>query len=158
MKLSSAFMIFAAIYGLASAVPLSWFWFDPGQPTFKDAVAGGDPELVFSRQIKRNALMHYSVIIRDAADDDIDCEGTGGPFEYRKNQGPLIGKTLGWWVPSDPRCSRLPVGAYYGSVTWTAVRPLADLLPEVLQGPLGWILPPKTVSRDIPLFNITEVQ
>lgn len=154
MKLSLVIIAFATVYAAAAAVPMETFWFDPGTPVIRDAVVGSDPELVFSRNIKRDALIQYSLLIRSAADNHAACDAVGGPFTYRKHSGPLIGKTLGWWGSSDPRCGRLPVGAYYGQVTWTAVAPLGDLLPEFLRGPLGWLLPPKRVSREIMIFNI----
>lgn len=151
---TSVILALAAVYGAAAAVPMQALWFDPGQPVIRDAVVGTASDLVFSRNIKRDSMIGYVLVIRDAADRDVVCDASGGPFLYLQGDGPLIGKTLGWWGPSDPRCARLPVGAYYGVVTWTAVRPLGDLLPGVLQGPLGWLLPPKSVSRDIMIFNI----
>lgn len=158
MKNGWAIIAFAAVYAAAAAVPMETLWFAPGEPIIKDTVEGSDPELVFSRDIKRDAMIRYSVIIRNAEDKDVVCEWNGGPFRYLAQSGPLIGKTLGWWAPGDPRCARLPVGVYYGQVEWTAVRPLGDLLPVFLRGPFGWLLPPKSVTREIMIFNILPVE
>ena len=157
MRASWAIIAFASAYLAAAAVPMETLWFAPGEPIFKDTVVGGDPELVFSRDIRRDAMIRYSVIIRNAEDKEVVCEWNGGPFKYLEQSGPLIGKTLGWWAPGDNRCAHLPVGTYYGQVEWTAVRPLGDLLPGFLKSPLGWLLPPKSVTREIMVFNILPV-
>ena len=145
-----------ALYVIGAAVPLEWFWFNPGTPIFADTEAGGDPELFYDRQIKAVIGISYALILRDAKTHDVVCDANGGPFDYLpEKSGPLIGKTLSWFAPSDPRCRALPPGTYFGQVTWTAAYPLRAYLPGILQGPLGWIIPPKSVTRDIPPFKIT---
>lgn len=145
-----------SVYVIGAAVPLEWFWFNPGIPVFADTEFGKDPELSYDRHIKAVTGISYAVILRDAATRDVVCDATGGPFDYLpEKSGPMIGKTLSWFAPSDPRCKSLPVGTYYGQATWTVSYPLRAYLPSVLQGALGWILPPKSITRDIPPFKIT---
>lgn len=143
-------------YVAGAMVPLEWLWFDPGTPEFQNAVVGSDPQLIFVRDIKTNVAMSYAVILRNAADKDVVCDAVGGPFTYLpERSGALVGKGLKWFAPSDARCSSLPVGTYYGEVTWTAAYPLRAYLPGFLGGLLGWIVPSKSVTRDIAPFEIT---
>lgn len=140
-------------------VPGEALWFDPGQPMFEDTVVGGDPVLKFNREIKRETTMRYAVFLRRDQDDDPACDAEGGPFTYLPaKSGVLVDGTLGKWAPSDPRCRQLPVGSYYGTVTWTITNPYRDLLPKALQPWLGGLmslLPPKEIQRTIPTFTIT---
>jgi hypothetical protein len=135
---------------------MEWLWFDPNQPQLVSTEVGQPVNLVFTRDIKVATDIQYAVIIRSVDSNEVACEAHGGPFEYKQQKGPLVGKTLAWWAPDDPRCSNLPPGSYYGEVIWTAVTPLASFLPDALDGTLGWLLPTKHVKRDIPVFSITE--
>lgn len=148
-----------AVYVGLCSVPGEAFWFDPGEPVFEDAVVGQDPVLRFSREIKRETDMRYAVLLRRNSLDDPACDAEGGPFTYLpEKSGAAVGWTLSRWAPSDPRCAALPVGTYYGSVTWTITNPYRDLLPKWLQPILGGlmsIIPPKEIHRDIPIFTIT---
>ena len=142
-------------YVTAAMIPLEWLWFDPGVPSFSDSVVGTDPETHYSREIKRVTSISYSVTLRDGLTHDVVCEATGGPFDYLpEKSGPLLNRTLSAFAPSDPRCAHLPVGVYFGQAVWTAAYPLRAFLPDFLDRPLGWIVPPKTVTRDIPPFRI----
>lgn len=141
-------------YAVGAGLPAESLWFDPGIPTFLSTPQGEDPVLVYDREIKREQLIAYYGVIRDAATGETVCESRAGPFTYEKNHGPIIGKTLTWFFPNDPRCQNLPVGDYYGSVTWVVDQPLAPFLPNMLSG-FGWLLPSKSVSRSIPVFAIT---
>lgn len=73
---------------------------------------------------------------------------------YRRNFGQVLGETLGWWVPSDPRCLLLPPGSYEVSTTWQVIDPLTAFLPSWLDEWLGWIVPPKRVTRVSPPFMV----
>lgn len=143
-------------YVIGAMLPLEWFWFDPGTPRFADTEVGGDPPLTYIREIKVVVALSYSVILRDMTTQDVVCDAAGGPFDYLPSKsGPLVGKTLSVWAPADDRCAHLPVGEYYGSVTWEAAYPLRAFLPDLLDGPLGWLIPPKSVTRQIAPFKIT---
>lgn len=147
-----------AVYAVAAALPLESLWFDPSEPFVSDAVVGQDPHLRFSRQIKVPVEMSFSVILRHAETLDVACTANGGPFEYLPaKSGPLLNKGVWWFAPSDD-CRNLPVGIYFGSVTWTAAYPMRPFLPSFLRGWLGWIIPPKTVTREILAFQIMEVK
>jgi hypothetical protein len=153
IRRTSVLWAFLTAYVVAATLPASSLWFAPGQVSFVDARVGDDPVLVYDRVIKRATSISYYVIIRDALTTDAACEGKGGPILYEQREGSLLGKTLSWWVPQDPRCKSLPESSYYGYVTWTIEYPLEPFLPEFLSG-LKWLLPPKTVTREIPLFSI----
>lgn len=143
------------LYVTGAMLPLEMFWFDPDNPSFADTEVGGDPALSYVRQIKTVVAMSYAVTLRDVATHDVACDAAGGPFDYLpEKSGPLVGRTLSVFAPSDPRCGHLPVGEYYGSATWTASYPLRSFIPGFLAGPLGWIIPPKTVTRQIAPFKI----
>ena len=104
--------------------------------------------------------MSYAVFLRRNADDEPSCDAHGGPFTYLpEKSGAKVGWTLGQWAPGDPRCAALPSGAYYGSVTWTITNPYRDLLPAWLQpvlGGLASVIPPKEITRKIPIFTMAE--
>lgn len=141
-------------------IPGEWFWFDPSEPSFEDSIVGEDPPLRFNREIKRVTSIQYAVLLRKDQQDEPACDARGGPFPYLpERSGAAAGWTLSTWAPSDLRCHHLPVGSYYGVVTWTIVNPYRDLLPPWLQPILGGltaIIPPKEVRRNIPVFSIIE--
>ena len=82
-------------YTVAVLIPGEWFWFNPGEPVFEDAVAGTDPPLRFSREILRHTSIRYAVLLRRDVSDDPACDAQGGPFMYLpERSGVLVGWTL----------------------------------------------------------------
>lgn len=147
--------IFAIYCGMV-AVPGEWFWFDPTVPTISDSHIGEDPAVTYVRQIKTEALIKYSVVLRTADESEPACVDTGGPYTYKPSRsGLLTDMTLTKWT-TDGRCWNLPEGTYYGEVTWTILNPYGDLLPKWLQpyfSNLALIIPPKYIKRDVPVFK-----
>jgi hypothetical protein len=161
-----SFAIAISIYIGFAAMPLSWWWYAPGEVFIYDADEGDVPALRFSRDIYRQTVMQYSVIIR-GRDGLSACESHSGLFPYQERHGPIVGRDLEWWAPG---CGTLPAGAYTMSTTWTAPQPLAALLPKPapvdpeatpdiwtrvgnsvkigLRDGVGWLLPPKRVTRE----------
>lgn len=151
-----SYLIFLILYILGLSIPLEWFWFQPGEPSFSNSTEGTSPKLSFSRTILVPVDIKYALVIRDARSDDVICDAIGGPFTYTVQEGPVINKTLADWGPSDSRCKDLTAGLYWGEVSWTAIHPLQSYLPDPLKVPLGWLIPEKTVSKHIPLFKINK--
>lgn len=135
-------------------VPGEWFWFDPGVPVFEDTVQGTSPALTYWRDFKTDGLLSYAVTVREKAAQVPLCDGQTGPFQYHKNDGPVIGKDLNWWM--GEKCILEP-GAYWTETTWKLSDPLASLLPYPLSDLFGWILPPKYITRISPVFQILKV-
>ena len=155
MKGDLIFGAFMLVYVILTAIPGEWFWFDPTEPVIADSRVGEDPHVTYLRDIKAKAGIRYSVILRTGPEATAACIDAAGPFNYLpKRSGPLDMALTEW--TTDPRCHDLPVGVYYGQVTWTIINPYRDLLPEWLRPILGGvasIIPPKEVERDIPIFN-----
>lgn len=145
-----AFVAYVALAALSAES----LWFRPSVPVFADATEGEVPALTYSRAILRPADIRYSVVVRATGQAWPACESPNGPFPYLAASGPVDGKDLAWWAPNDPRCLDLPPGSYWAVTTWEVIDPLGDLLPAPLDGWLGWILPPKRLTRESPLFTI----
>lgn len=145
-----------AIYCGLVAVPGEWFWFDPTAPTIADSRVSDDPEVSYVREIKVEASIKYSTVVRTSDESEPVCVDNGGPYDYKpERSGPVTDTTLSEWT-TDERCHALPAGVYYGQVTWTIMNPYGDLLPKWLQpifGNLALIIPPKYIERDIPIFK-----
>lgn len=160
MKRHICYVITFLGYCALAAIPGEWLWFDPGAPIFRDAERGQPVTLSYTREIKRNTSIAYTVVVRDAVSLDIVCESQSGPFEYKKAHGPIVDKDLAWWAPGDPRCRALKPGSYWVETQWRIVTPLRailrEFLPDNIATALGWIIPPKAVYRDSPPFTITE--
>jgi hypothetical protein len=153
MKHVVALAVLAIPYLVGAMLPAELLWYNPGLVHFQDAKQGTAPVLEFTRNIKRESSISYSVVVRNA-DGAVVCEGRGGPFTYKIVNGPLIGKDLVWWAAGDGRCGRIPVGSYWSETCWKVETPLAALLPELLKTPFGWLLPPKRICRTSDVFNI----
>jgi len=151
-----AILITMAIYSAMCAVPATALWFDPGIPVFTSAEQGHPIRLQYDRVIKIDSLIEYAVVIRDADTTELICDVRSGPFHYRKTVGPVVDKTLAWWVANNPDCRDIKdrPGNYWVATTWTVVRPLGDLLPSWADALVGWIIPPKRVTRQSPLFTV----
>lgn len=142
---SLMFSLLATVYCAFAAVPLEWFWFNPGDVKFTTVKEGETPKLHFYRDIKRDVRMFYSVTVRD--EFTVACEGHSNPFGYKKTTGYIREKDLVWWANGDQRCSILPTGFYTVETCWSAPRPLDALLPDRIDGAIGWLLPKKTTCR-----------
>lgn len=125
-----------------SALPLSLFWFDPGPVVIQDAKEGESPKIGFSRDIKRNVVMQYSVVIRDA-NLAVYCEDRSAPIEYRSDSQLPEDLDLAWWAFGTEACHRPPVGSYIVTTCWTATGRLLGLLRD------------KTVCVQSNVFKIT---
>ena len=150
------FWAFVLTYVGGAVLPASTLWFDPGEVEFSDAIEGRSPALRYSRTIHRPTLIKYVVLVREVVPGGFNltvCEAPSGPFTYQPTSGPVIGKDLAWWAPSDPRCRHLPAGTYQVETVWTIVQPLGDLLPIWMQW-LSWATPPKRVRRESEPFTI----
>lgn len=142
------------VYLPLTLLPATLFWYNPGVVLFSDTTVGTPPALSFYREIKRDSMIEYSVVVRDS-DGEVACDSRGGPYQYQKQEGAVINKTLREWAPQDPRCANLPVGAFRVETTWRIVRPLGDFLPQgMLEEMFGGILPPKYVTRVSPVFHV----
>lgn len=139
-----------------TVVPAEWFWYEPGIPTFGDATTGEPILLTYSRTIRRSAYIEYATVLWQAETGTPVCEGRGGPFTYHAQSGPVVGKNLKWWMGGGTCPDHLPPGQYWVDTTWRVMTPLADLLPAPLDKLLGWIVPPKSLSRASPVFTISE--
>ncbi len=131
---------FLMVYVGLWAMPGS-FWFDPGLQVVS---RGPDGMMVAQERVIRwDFLGEYHVIIRHASDLFPVCEGEGGPFTYRQNDGstPSTMSLEDW---AGGRCGDLPPGRYVMQTTWTVLRPLWGLLPR------------KFVSVDSDIFEVTE--
>ena len=155
-RLEWAILAAMVIYTGCVVVPASALWFIPGIPVFSDAVQGDPVPLAYEREIKRDSRIEYAVSIRRAGTNSTVCDVRGGPFTYKASIGPVVDRDLAWWTQDNPHCNNLSPGSYWVETTWTVVYPLGDLLPVWLDPFLGWVIPPKRVSRISPLFNITE--
>jgi len=156
-------------------MPATVFLFDPDTPTFHPAVEGEAIGYDYSRTIKADALISYSVVVRQAGNVSPVCGGRGGPFIYRQTldqSGHVVSlpsptNTLGDWA-GNPECETLPAGTYSVSTTWKIERPLRAFLrkpfggeaaPEwvnALATAVGWLLPSKHVTRTSPAFTVRE--
>lgn len=146
------------VYLPLTLLPATVAWYSPGVVLFSDTTVGTPPALSFYREIKRNSLIEYSVVVRNS-DGEIVCDSRGGPFQYKKQEGALVDWTLADWAPQDPRCANLPEGAFRVETTWRVVRPLGDFLPPgSLEEVFGGILPPKYVTRVSPVFHVLPVK
>ncbi len=143
-------------YSGLCAVPITALWFDPGTPVFANADEGDTIPLAFDRVIKRDSLIEYAVVIHRAKTNDVICDMRSGPFTYKAGLGPLVDKDLAWWTSENRACNSLKPGDYWAETTWTAVRPLGDLVPAWLEPFVGYIIPPKRVTRRSPLFTISR--
>ena len=111
-----------------SLLPVDTFWFDPGPVIVQDAFEGDSPALGFTRDIKRDTTMRYSVVMRDA-NLAIVCEDRSETFTYRTDATfPADGVDLEWWAPGNMRCHRPPPGTYILETCWTATDRLFGLL------------------------------
>lgn len=129
------------VYVLAAAIPLSAFWFVPGQTIVSDTPVGTSPRIAFTREIKRPVRMRYSVVVRHVPSLEVACEAGSGTFTYRPDATLPESITLAWWAPGDARCAGLQPGEYIMETCWTA--------------PAIWrVLPPKKVCRDSNVFEI----
>jgi len=128
-------------YVLAAAIPLSAFWFQPGQTIVSDTIKGTSPRIAFTRVIKRPVQMRYSVVVRHVPSLEVACEAVSGTFTYRPDATLPESITLAWWAPGDARCAGLTPGEYVMETCWTA--------------PAIWrVLPAKKVCRDSNVFTV----
>ena len=144
------------VYIAGCLVPVSALWFVPGTPVFSDSAEGDPVTLAYEREIKRDSRIEYAVAIKRAGSNSTVCDVRGGPFTYKTSIGPVVDRTLSWWTQDNMLCNHLAPGSYWVETTWTVVYPLGDLLPVWLDPFIGWVIPPKRVSRISPLFTITE--
>lgn len=94
-----------------------------------DTPYGKAPELVVVREINRDFLGSYSVVVRRAETLEIVCDGSAGPFQYRA--GAALPETvfLDWWV-GEP-CN-LDSGRYTMQTIWQIDRwPLREAVITV---------------------------
>lgn len=94
-----------------------------------DTPYGKEPELAVVREIKRDFLGSYSVIVRRADTLVVACDGSAGPFTYRA--GAALPETvfLEWWL-GEP-CNLDP-GRYTMQTVWQIDRwPLRDAVITV---------------------------
>lgn len=142
------------VYLPLTLLPATVAWYNPVVVLFSDTTVGTPPALSFYREIKRDSMIEYSVVVRNA-DGEVICDSRGGPFQYKKQEGAVVNKTLTDWAPQDPRCAHLPEGAFRVETTWRVVRPLGDFLPPgILREMFGGVLPPKYVTRVSPVFHV----
>lgn len=142
-RLLVASAIFLATYLVAILIPLEWFWFDPGTPVVGDAHVGDAPAVGFTREIKRDTAMSYSVVVRRVRGLQIVCEAQSGVFTYRTTSTLPDDIDMAWWAPGDARCVEglLPPGEFVMETCWTAPNPFV-------------VLPPKTACRTSNVFSI----
>lgn len=159
MKRLIAALAFSALYFPLAFAPGELLWFDPQAPVF--SYKDGEVGYQYVREIKRDSLIKFSVVVRTPDVVDPVCAGLGGPFTYKATlddggTAALAAKpgTLGYWA-NNPECDELPPGTYYVETVWTIVRPLGDLLPSG-EETIGWLLPPKNVIRVSPPFTVPE--
>ena len=129
------------VYVMAAAIPLSAFWFQPGQTIVSDTVEGTSPRIGFTRVIKRPVRMRYNVVVRHVPSLEVACEASSGVFTSRPDATLPESIILAWWAPGDARCAVLKPGEYVMETCWTA--------------PAIWrVLPPKKVCRDSNVFTV----
>lgn len=165
-----AVLWFALFYTAVAVAPASWFGFHPGQVRFNDAPSGVSPIIEYTRTIDRAVWAKYRVTVRtarvdvseiadgDAVFSDVVCEVNSLPFTYQPASGPLVGKSLTWWAPSDPRCDGLADGIYWVETCWFLLDPIGDLIrvavPSFPKRVLGPLTSTKVICRDSNVFYI----
>ena len=73
-------------YSAMCAVPVTALWYNPGIPTFGNAVEGQPVPLEYSRTLFRLSFISYTVVVRQVDQVSPACDGGGG--------------TRALWVPS----------------------------------------------------------
>lgn len=83
-----------------------------------DYVVGGNPVVVYSRDIKRDFIGAFSVEVKDLR-RVTKCSGTASGIKYEQAETlDPTGKTLDWYIGT--RCAgALPIGAYFLETTYT---------------------------------------
>lgn len=128
------------IYLTGVMAPAS-LWFDPGLQTV--AQEDGGVIVTQDRVIHSDFLGEYHVIVRETVGLRPVCEGMGGPFTYRENDGAIPAvQPIDKWAGGS--CGDLPPGDYIMETCWTVVRPYFG------------IVPPKTVCVTSSPFEVTE--
>lgn len=159
-----AFWASFLVYSVLTWLPPQSLWFDPSAPVFADAFEGAPVPLIYSREIKRETLISYTVVVRSTDDVEPACDAKTGPFLYKPTleaeggrrtvSKPVADKALDWWAGESPECMGLPAGTYYVSTTWKLEQPLRAFLPDFLKDVFGWVIPPKYISVQSSPFTI----
>lgn len=126
----------------AAAIPLHWFWFDPGQVYVSDTTPDTPPAISFTREIKRPIKMRYQVVIREMNSRRVVCDADGGPFTYSPDADLPDDLDIVWWSGGDPTCWPQVAGTYIMETCWTA--------PNLFFG----LVPAKTTCRDSNPFSV----
>ncbi len=126
------------------AVPLEWFWIDPGEVIVADTTTDQPAAIYFERTIRRDFLGRYSVTINPLSGGTVACEDPSGIIKYRRTAYLPEPITMAWWAPRDTRCSNLqPPGVYVMTTCWTGYV-------------LGGMVPAKRTCRTSNPFKVTK--
>lgn len=114
----------------ASAMPLTWFWYNPGPVIVSNAKVGESPKIGFTREIYRPVFMRYSVLVRNAQ-IAVVCEASSAGHGYDPNATLPDDIDLGWWAAPNPDCATLKEpGSYFLDTCWKAPQRLFGLLAD----------------------------
>lgn len=130
-------------YFALAAVPATW-WFSPGTPYVADSDTETPPKVGFAREIRRDALMTYQVVIRTTEGLTAVCDPASQAFTYRRGAELPSDIDLVWWTGGDDRCWPREAGTYLMETCWTVEQPFFGLVR------------PKTVCRESPPFHIED--
>lgn len=140
--------VLMVLYLLGAAVPLSWFWFAPGNLIIANAQQGASPVLTFDRVIHQETVMRYTVIVRSVEGNRAVAEVRSTPFPYLPTAKLPLGDDLdlAWWCAGDVKCVNLVPGSYYVQTCWEQTEWI-------------WrIFPPKSICVTSNVFTIAEPQ
>lgn len=121
-------------------------WFKPGDTIVTSIKFGEHPMVTYDREIMRNTLISYSVVVRDLRSNSLKCEAKSEPFLYIKNPHRIKTYRMDEWAPHDKRCWELKPGDYIMHTCWT----LRNLV-------FGWV-GDKIVCRHSNPFKVEEVE
>lgn len=140
------FLVVFALIHLGYVVwPTSW-WFEPGLVLVQDTYVDEDAEIDFTREIHRDFLGSYSVVVRYAHNREVHCEAESGAFPYEMASSLPHDLDLKWWANSDPDCHapNLPPSNYVAVTCWFIH---AKYFPH---------MKPKTVCRESTVFEVKK--